>query len=76
MRFPILPTLGAALLATTAVFPVLAADHKDAPYVSERPPADINDVYIFRRGSELIVGMTVNGVSDPDFNGTYNFSVP
>ena len=51
-----------------------AADHKDAPYVSERPPADINDVYLFRRDGQLVVAMTVNPVSDPDFNGSYVFS--
>jgi hypothetical protein len=64
------------LLAATAavVAPAFAADHKDAPYVSERPPADINDVYIFQRGGKLVVAMTVNPVSDRDFNGAYHFS--
>ncbi len=70
--------LGAALLSSAAVLPAavptLAADHKDAAVVSERPPADINDMYIFKRNDRLVVGMTVNPVSDPDFNGTYHFS--
>jgi hypothetical protein len=76
-------TLAAALLSSaaataaallSAVPPASAADHKDAPVVSERPPADINDMYIFKRNGRLVVAMTLNGVSDPDFNGTYNFS--
>jgi hypothetical protein len=31
-------------------------------------------VYIFKRNGRLVVAMTVNPVSDPDFNGTYHFS--
>jgi hypothetical protein len=69
---------GAALLSSAmalpAATPAPAADHKDAPVVAERPPADINDVYIFKRNGRLVVAMTVNPVSDPDFNGTYHFS--
>ena len=69
--------LATALLPLTvsAVVPsATAADHKDAPYVAERPPADINDVYVFKRNGKLVVAMTINPVSDPDFNGTYHFS--
>jgi hypothetical protein len=69
--------LGTVLLSTVAVAaaaPASAADHKDAPYVAERPPVDINDVYIFKRNGRLVVGMTINPVSDPDFNSSYHFS--
>jgi hypothetical protein len=72
MRF-LVGVLVAALLSSVAI-PARAADHKDAPYVSERPPADINDVYLFRRDGRLVVAMTVNPVSDRDFNSAYHFS--
>ena len=39
--------------------------------MAERPPADINDVYLFRRDGRLVLAMTVNPVSDPDFNSAF-----
>jgi len=67
--------VGLGLLA--AGLPVLAADHRDAPAISERPVADINDVYAFLAPDDpeqLVLVMTVNPVSDPGFAPTYRFS--
>jgi Domain of unknown function (DUF4331) len=66
---------GLALLA--AGLPALAADHRDAPAIRERPVADINDVYAFLAPDDpdqLVLAMTINPVSDPGFAPTYAFS--
>jgi hypothetical protein len=68
----VLLLLGASLAA-----PARAADHREAPTINEYPTADINDVYVFRkpgRSSRLVLVMTVNPLSDPDFAGSYAFS--
>jgi hypothetical protein len=65
------------LLSVLVVATALAADHRDAPRISETPPADINDVYIFTApgdSSRLVLVMTVNPLSDRDFAGSYAFS--
>jgi hypothetical protein len=67
--------VGLGLLA--AGLPALAADHRDAPAISERPVADINDVYAFIAPDDpeqLVLAMTINPVSDPGFAPTYAFS--
>jgi Domain of unknown function (DUF4331) len=67
--------VGFGLLA--AGLPALAADHRDAPAISERPAADINDVYAFLAPGDpdqLVLAMTINPVSDPGFAPTYAFS--
>lgn len=54
-----------------------AADHLEARGVQETPTADINDIYAFRSPSQpsrVVLIMTVNPLSDPDFAGTYAFS--
>ncbi|HEX6144570.1 MAG TPA: DUF4331 family protein [Geminicoccaceae bacterium] len=61
-------------MAGTAAF---AADHREAPRISEFPPADIGDIYAFRAPAapnRLVLVMTVNGISDPEFAGSYLFS--
>ena len=66
---------GLGLLA--AGLPALAADHREAPAISEQPVADINDIYAFRDPADagtLVLVMTVNPLSDPDFAGSYAFS--
>jgi hypothetical protein len=60
-----------------AGLPVLAADHREAPGISQQPTADLNDIYVFRDPDDpdtLILVMTVNPLSDPDFAGSYIFS--
>jgi hypothetical protein len=67
--------VGLGLLA--AGLPALAADHREAPAISERPAADINDVYAFLAPDDpdqLVLAMTINPVSDPGFAPTYAFS--
>lgn len=69
--------LGMATVVAAATFPALAADHREAPRVSEFPPADINDIYAFEapdNANRLVLVMTVNPISDPEFAGTYIFS--
>ena len=66
--------VGLTLLA--AAVPALSADHRDAPGISERPTADINDVYAFLAPDDpdqLVLVMTINPVSDPGFAPTYAF---
>jgi hypothetical protein len=60
-----------------AGLPALAADHRDAPAISESPAADINDVYAFLApddSDQLVLVMTINPVSDQGFAPTYRFS--
>ena len=69
------PVVGVGLLA--AGLPAFAADHRDAPAISESPAADINDVYAFLAPDDpeqLVLVMTINPVSDPGFAPTYRFS--
>lgn len=72
----LLLTVGTASLAAAAL-PLLSADHREAPTISEIPPADINDVYVFRnpnQPSRLVLVMTVNPLAVPEFATTYAFS--
>jgi hypothetical protein len=60
-----------------AAGPAPAADHREAPTINRLPTADINDIYAFRnpsRSSRLVLVMTVNPLSVPDFAGSYAFS--
>ena len=59
------------LLGTTAVVagvslarPAPAADHKDAPGSTAEPAADINDVYTWMDGNNMILAMTVFPFAD------------
>jgi len=65
--------VGFALLV--AGLPALAADHREAPAVDERPVADLNDIYAFHDAdNRLVLVMTINPLSEPDFAGSYAFS--
>lgn len=66
-----------ALLSAVTALSALAADHREAPFVNEFPPADLNDIYVFRAPgapARLVLVMTVNPISDPDFAASYAFS--
>ncbi len=59
------------LLGTTAVVagvslarPAPAADHKDAPGTVAEPAADINDVYTWMEGNNMVLSMTVFPFAD------------
>lgn len=70
------PCIG-LLAAVALVAPAWAADHREAPRIQEFPPADINDIYAFEAPGDagrLVLVMTVNPLSEPDFAGTYAFS--
>ncbi len=71
--------------ALLALFPALvlsplaatAADHKEAPFITEDAAADINDVYIFRspeNPNNVVLAMTVNPFTVPAQNINYRFS--
>jgi hypothetical protein len=61
--------------AALAAWAASAADHREAPAISEQPAADLNDIYAFRDADgRLVLVMTVNPLSDPDFAGSYAFS--
>lgn len=69
--------LAGLLLSSAMAWSAFAADHREAPAVDERPPADLNDIYVFRApndSSRLVLVMTVNPVADPDFAASYFFS--
>jgi hypothetical protein len=77
--------LGAAALAAGALgaLPALGADHRDAPLTKDSPKADINDVYAFKSGNNLVIAMTVNPLTSPantgslslDPNTVYQFKI-
>lgn len=57
--------LTGALVATlTMASTAMAADHRDAPGTTADPTTDINDVYAFTEGSDLILAMTVFPAAD------------
>ena len=65
------------LLLLSATVASLASDHKEAPFVSERPPVDIADLYTFlspEDGSKLVLAMTVNPFSVTSEAFAFNYS--
>jgi hypothetical protein len=69
--------LGLALSLIVTGGAALGADHREAPLINRLPTADINDIYAFRNpanASRLVLVMTVNPLSVPDFAGSYAFS--
>jgi len=57
---PKLAAVACAMVATTA----LAADHKDGDGVKADPASDINDVYAFTEGNNVVLAMTVSPFAD------------
>lgn len=55
-----LMALGVAVTAASLAGPAKSADHRDAPGSSGDPAADINDVYTFNDGSNVVLAMTVS----------------
>ena len=55
---------GAIAATLTMASSAMAADHRDAPGSTADPTTDINDVYTFTAGTELIIAMTVFPVAD------------
>lgn len=70
--------LGTASLALLAGAPVsIAADHREAPLISEDPAADLNDIYVFPNPADntrLCIMLTVNPFIKPEQNAGTNFS--
>lgn len=58
--------IGGACLVTAVVTPRLAqsADHLDGPAVKTDPSTDINDVYTWNDGNNVVLAMTVFPVAD------------
>lgn len=59
---PALGTLAAAASVAAVVgyaASALSADHQDGPATTSEPPADINDVYTWMDGSNVVLAMTV-----------------
>ena len=56
--------LGVATAALSFAAPVMSADHRDAPATSGDPASDINDVYAFMDGSNVVLAMTVFPLAD------------
>jgi len=72
-------SLGVLSLASvlTASGGAFAADHREAPAISEDPAADLNDIYIFPNPSDasrLVIMITVNPFIIPRQTGGTNFS--
>lgn len=76
---------GAAAMTAAALgaIPALGADHRDGPLTQGSPKLDINDVYAFESGSNLVIAMTVNPLTSPantgtlslDTNAVYQFKI-
>jgi Domain of unknown function (DUF4331) len=49
---------------------VSGADHRDSPINVSNPTADINDVYAFRNGNNLVVAISANPLIAPSDNAT------
>lgn len=56
--------LGVATAAISFAAPVMSADHRDAPASTADPASDINDVYAFMDGSNVVLAMTVFPLAD------------
>lgn len=56
-----------------------AADHIDAPFTTGTPNADINDLYAFTRGDNVVLAMTIHPFADattrlnPDYLYQFKF---
>ncbi len=75
----LLISLAIALIAVAlaTVGPTRGADHRDSPGVEGDPAADLADVYAFRspeNSDNLVVAMTVNGLTAPPENTTRDFA--
>ena len=75
----LLISLAIALIAVAlaTVGPTRGADHRDSPGVEGDPAADLADIYAFRspeNSDNLVVAMTVNGLTAPPENATRNFA--
>lgn len=67
----------AASVALAPAAPLVAADHRDAPLITEDPAADINDMYVFPNPldpNRVVLAMTVNPFSPPRAATASNFS--
>ena len=68
LSFKKLARAGIVTASTLAVFAIAgtatAADHQDGDGVKADPAADINDVYAFIDGDDVVLGMTVNPFAD------------
>jgi hypothetical protein len=63
---------GLATMATT----VSGADHRDSPINVSNPTADINDVYAFRNGNNLVIAISANPLIAPTDNISRGFFDP
>jgi hypothetical protein len=52
--------LGVATAALSFAAPVMSADHRDAPAAAADAASDINDVYAFNDGGNVVLAMTVS----------------
>lgn len=69
--------VAAALLGLSMITGAKAADHRESIGVQLTPAADIGDLYVFRspeRNANVVLAMTVNPASLPDFATSYHFS--
>lgn len=57
---------GAVAATLVLASPAMAADHRDAPGAISDPTTDINDVFAFTEGDQLILAMTVFPIADGD----------
>lgn len=60
----LIPKLLAAGVIATAATTAFAADHRDGDGVVMDPAADINDVFAFTNGNNVVLSMTVSPLAD------------
>jgi hypothetical protein len=73
LRKTLFAIAGLALFASGAfasLATVNGADHRDGPMNLANPTADINDVYAFRNGNNLVVAISINPLIAPSDNLT------
>ena len=72
-------TLALAMLLVLVphVTDLRSADHREAPLISEDPPADLADMFAFTNpndAAKVVLALTVNGFAVPAVRGSYSFS--
>jgi hypothetical protein len=80
LRKALFAVAGLALIASGAMASVATtvsgADHRDSPINISNPTADINDVYAFRNGNNLVIAISANPLIAPSDNVSRGFFDP
>ncbi len=67
-------TVAIASLAAALIATAYAADHRDDPTQTDAPATDLGSLYAWKRGTSLVVAVTVNPLSGPIDTEDFRFS--